>query len=184
MIDSGRSVPEVARELSIVEHSLYRWVREERRRLEAAAAAGEEPLTPAEREELIRLRRELSELRKDNEFCGKSGSLTTHVNPPGYYRWLSHKDSPSVTEQQRRDLAVRMLASHKESNGTYGARRITSDLKELGESVSRNTVAASDERARDRGHLSLGPSRSEPPFAIRAPPILPTWWNVTSMRED
>ena len=62
----------------------------------------------------------------------------------GYYRWLSHKDSPSVTEQQRRDPAVKILASHKESNGTYGARRITSDLKELGESVSRNTVAAPD----------------------------------------
>ena len=91
----------------------------------------------------------------------------------GYYRWLSHKDSPSVTEQQRRDPAVKILASHKESNGTYGARRITSDLKELGESLSHNTVAASDERAWDRRHLSFGPLRSELLSAIRMPPILP-----------
>jgi len=48
--DSGRSVPEVARELSIGEHSLYRWVREERRRIEAANASGSPPLTVKERE--------------------------------------------------------------------------------------------------------------------------------------
>ncbi|MDA8385808.1 MAG: transposase [Actinomycetota bacterium] len=71
VIDSGRSVAEVARELSIGQEALYRWVRDERRRLEAASASGDEPLTPAERQELIRLRRELAELRKDNEFLGK-----------------------------------------------------------------------------------------------------------------
>ena len=81
VIDSGRSVPEVAKELSIVEHSLYRWVRDERRRLEAAAASGEEPLTPAEREELIRLRRRLADLEKDNAFLGKVAAYFA-VNPP------------------------------------------------------------------------------------------------------
>ncbi len=45
VIDSGRSVPEVARELSIVENLLYRWVRDERRRIEAAASTGDEPLS-------------------------------------------------------------------------------------------------------------------------------------------
>jgi transposase len=50
VIDSGRSVPEVARELSIGEHSLSRWVREERRRIEAANASGSPPLTVTERE--------------------------------------------------------------------------------------------------------------------------------------
>ena len=49
VIDSDRSVAEVARELSVNQESLYRWVRDERRRLEAASASGEEPLTPAER---------------------------------------------------------------------------------------------------------------------------------------
>ena len=68
VIDSGRSVAEVAREPSIGQEALYRWVRDERRRLEAASAAGDVPLTPAERQELIRLRRELAELREDNEF--------------------------------------------------------------------------------------------------------------------
>jgi transposase len=32
--------------------------------------SGDEPLSPDERKELLRLRRELAELRKDNEFLG------------------------------------------------------------------------------------------------------------------
>ncbi|MGC8480556.1 MAG: hypothetical protein ACP5PJ_03330 [Acidimicrobiales bacterium] len=38
--------------------------------MEAASSSGEDPLTPGERQELISLRTELSELRKDNEFLG------------------------------------------------------------------------------------------------------------------
>ena len=81
VIDSGRSVAEVARELSIAQDSLYRWVRDERRRLDAASSSGEEPLTPAERKELLRLRRELAELRKDNEFLGKAAAYFA-AKPP------------------------------------------------------------------------------------------------------
>ncbi|ACU53038.1 transposase IS3/IS911 family protein [Acidimicrobium ferrooxidans DSM 10331] len=81
VIDSGRSVPEVARELAIGEHNLYRWVREERRRIEAANATGSPPLTAQERTELIRLRRELEELRKDNEFLGKAAAYFA-AKPP------------------------------------------------------------------------------------------------------
>lgn len=81
VIDSGRSVADVARELSISQELLYRWVRDERRRVEAASVSGDEPLTPAERQELIRLRRELAELRKDNEFLGKAAAYFA-AKPP------------------------------------------------------------------------------------------------------
>jgi putative transposase len=64
------------------------------------------------------------------------------VSRAGYYLWLVRRESPSTAEQRRRDLSVRILAFHKDSNGTYGARRITSDLSDLGESVSHNTVAS------------------------------------------
>ncbi len=74
VIDSGRSVSEVAKELSIAEHLLYKWVRDERRRLEAADATCDRPLTVAERKELTRLRREISELQKDNAFLGKAAA--------------------------------------------------------------------------------------------------------------
>ncbi|WP_298347771.1 transposase [Ferrimicrobium sp.] len=81
VIDTGRSVQEVARELSVGEDSLYRWVRDERRRIEAAMSAGEEPLSPKEHQELMRLRRELEELRKDNAFLGKAAAYFA-ANPP------------------------------------------------------------------------------------------------------
>ena len=61
---------EVATEFSIAEASQYLWVRDERRRMEAASSTGDEPLSTAECRELIALRREMAELRKDNAFLG------------------------------------------------------------------------------------------------------------------
>lgn len=55
VIDSGRTIAEVARELGVDEGLLRRWVADERRRVEAAAVRNDEPLTPAERTELTRL---------------------------------------------------------------------------------------------------------------------------------
>jgi repressor of nif and glnA expression len=49
---------------------------------------------------------------------------------------------------------VKILASHKKSGETYGSRRITSDLVDLGESVSYNTVAA---RIRELGIEGISP---------------------------
>src|SRR5665213_4191172 len=63
-IDAGRSVHEVASELSVLENSLSKWVRDERRRLETIAGTTDEPLSPAERAELLRLRRTVEEQEK------------------------------------------------------------------------------------------------------------------------
>ena len=81
VIDSGRSIAEVARELNIGEQSLGAWVRDERRRLEAAKGTELEPLTGAERAELVRLRKHVVELQKDNEFLGKAAAYFV-ANPP------------------------------------------------------------------------------------------------------
>ena len=54
VIDSDRSVAEVARELSINEATLSSWVRDERRRIDAAKGTDTEPLSGAERAELQR----------------------------------------------------------------------------------------------------------------------------------
>lgn len=74
VIDSGRSIAEVARELNVGEQSLGAWVRDERRRIEAAKGTELEPLTGAERAELVRLRKQVAELAKDNEFLGKASA--------------------------------------------------------------------------------------------------------------
>jgi transposase len=74
VIDSGRTIAEVARELGIDPGMLSNWVKTERRRVDAAAAVGENPLSGAERTELLALRREVRELKADNSFLKKASA--------------------------------------------------------------------------------------------------------------
>ena len=71
VIDTGRTISEVARELGIDAGMLSVWVKDERRRIAAAEVHGEKPLETAERGELLRLRRQVAELEKDNAFLVK-----------------------------------------------------------------------------------------------------------------
>ena len=59
VIDSGRTIAEVARDLGLSENLLGRWVADERRRIDVAAESGDQPLTSAERAELARLRKQV-----------------------------------------------------------------------------------------------------------------------------
>ena len=61
---------EVAREFFIAEDSHYLWVRDEQRFMEVPSSTGDQPLSANERQELMRLRREMAELQKDNAFLG------------------------------------------------------------------------------------------------------------------
>ena len=81
VIDSGRSVAEVARELNVGEQSLGSWVRDERRRIEAAKGTELEPLSGAERAELVRLRRQVAEQEKDLAFLGKAAAYCASTTP-------------------------------------------------------------------------------------------------------
>lgn len=74
VIDSGRTIAEVSRDLGINEGLLGRWVAGERRRTEAAAVHGEPPLTAAERVELLRLRKHVADLEKDVIFLKKASA--------------------------------------------------------------------------------------------------------------
>jgi transposase len=49
VIDTTRSVRDVASELSVLENSLSKWVRDERRRMETLKGSGGEALSSAER---------------------------------------------------------------------------------------------------------------------------------------
>ena len=70
VIDSGRSVVDVAKEIAVPDNSLFRWVRDERRRMETLEGTSDQPLSPAERAELLRLRRQVAEQEKDLAFLG------------------------------------------------------------------------------------------------------------------
>ena len=67
VVESGRTVAAVARELGLVEQTLRNWVDDYRKN----HAAHEPPLTVAERARLRELEKEVRELRLEKEFLGK-----------------------------------------------------------------------------------------------------------------
>jgi len=79
VIDTGRSIAAVARELSVSEQLLGRWVGIERG---VAAPGGADSLDEGERAELERLRKENAELRLDNEFLGKAAAFFASKSAP------------------------------------------------------------------------------------------------------
>lgn len=68
VINTGRAVAVVARELGVQESTLGRWVNA----FKARQGSGEEALSETERVELARLRRENSELKMDRAFLKKA----------------------------------------------------------------------------------------------------------------
>ena len=68
VINTGRTVAVVARELGIQESTLGRWVNLQKDRHDG----GEAPLSETERAELARLRKENSELKLDRAFLKKA----------------------------------------------------------------------------------------------------------------
>ena len=71
VINTGRTVATVARELGINEATLGRWVNAFRVRA-AEGEAGQGGLSETERAELLRLRRENSDLKLDRAFLKKA----------------------------------------------------------------------------------------------------------------
>jgi transposase len=76
VIDTGRPIAVVAREIGVSEQLLGRWVGIERSRMDDAPAA----LDIDERAELDRLRVEVTELRMDREFLKKAAAFFVTEN--------------------------------------------------------------------------------------------------------
>ena len=92
VIDSGRTIAEVARELAVGEQLLGRWVRDERIRQAAAFAVPDvpvdTPVTESERAELVRLRRKVvdqarqfEEQERDVTFLKKASAYFAAMQP-------------------------------------------------------------------------------------------------------
>jgi len=84
VIDTGRTIAEVAREIGVGEALLGRWVAIERAKMEDPPEA----LDADERAELTRLRREVADLRIDRAFLKKAAAFfaTENSNPNGHSR--------------------------------------------------------------------------------------------------
>lgn len=65
------------------------------------------------------------------------------VSTSGYYQYVKRCTATVLTprEQRRADLEVKITDIHTESNRTYGSPRITAELRDRGEVVTRKTVA-------------------------------------------
>jgi transposase InsO family protein len=69
--------------------------------------------------------------------CGLLG-----VSRSGYYDWARRQaGGPGPRQQRLLGLAEKVMVAHQGSDGVYGAPRITAELREAGEVVSRKTVA-------------------------------------------
>lgn len=67
--------------MNVGQRSLGAWVRDDRSRLEAVKGTELEPLTGAERVELLRLRKQVAEQEKDLAFLGRFSAYFAS-NPP------------------------------------------------------------------------------------------------------
>ena len=76
ILDEGKSVGTVARELDLTETALREWVR----RAHADRTHGRTGLTTAEREELARLRKENRVLREEREILKKAAAFFAKQN--------------------------------------------------------------------------------------------------------
>ena len=78
MLEGGKTIPQVARDLDLTESALRAWVDQAR----ADAGKGKPgALTSSEREELARLRKEVRELRMDREILKKAAAFFAKEKP-------------------------------------------------------------------------------------------------------
>ena len=77
VLEGGRSIPDVARDLELTESALRLWVHQ----AQVDAGRGQHgELTTAEREELARLRREVKTLRMEREILKKAAAFFAKEN--------------------------------------------------------------------------------------------------------
>ena len=89
------------------------------------------------------------------------------VSRSGFYDWQARKKAgPSLRDQRREQLAVKIKKFHVDSDHVYGSPRILADLREDGEQVSRKTVA---KLMRRHGIVGISPRGWRPPTTIADP---------------
>ena len=79
VLDEGKTVGAVARELDLTASALSLWVRQAR----SERTQGKSGLTKDEREELTRLRKEVREIRMERDILNKASALFAHKTTMG-----------------------------------------------------------------------------------------------------
>lgn len=162
---SGRPIAEVvARSLSIAEGTLWHWVKADREQRERDADP--DALSESERAELKRLRKENVQLATDMQILRKAAAFSRGRRPvtgfrfvdehqaehhitdlcrvagvagSSFYAWRTR--TPSPCQQANDELLVEIREIHEQSRRTYGAPRVTGQLRRRGHRVGHNRVA-------------------------------------------
>lgn len=79
MLEEGKTIPQVARDLDLTESALRSWVEHAR----ADRSKGKTGLTTEEREELRRLRKELRVVKMERDILGKAVAFFAKNREPG-----------------------------------------------------------------------------------------------------
>ncbi|HCG3146404.1 TPA: IS3 family transposase [Corynebacterium striatum] len=193
VIESGRPIAHVAKEIGVSATILGRWVKLERERQGSVDGRSDADI----RAENARLRRELAEAKMDNEFLFKSHRLLRceatrsekfelmqqekanysikrmsrllEVSRSGYYKWQKAQAVRLRGENQRQrfldQLDRKIHDIWEDSDEVYGAPRITAELAEGGVYVNRKTVA---KRMRMMGIEGISPRAFVPVTTIQS----------------
>lgn len=154
VIDSGRTIAEVARELGINKALLGRWVADERRRIEATAASGDQPLTTAERTELARLRRQVSEQEKDVAFL-KKASLQSKGQCNSVFEGRCMLNDPNRACCNDDQCCARRWSRCSKTSGRRSRSSDTSDATTAATTSWRSATRRSTARSIPRGGVSF-----------------------------
>lgn len=79
VIDRGYSVREVAKRVGVTDHSLYRWVRDERERRDEGGKASQSDLAA----ENARLKLELRRVQEERDILRKAAAYFANQSEPG-----------------------------------------------------------------------------------------------------
>ncbi|MGW1801807.1 IS3 family transposase [Streptomyces sp. NPDC001984] len=158
----GGTYASVAKDLGVNHETLRTWVRD----AEQAARGGRghhdgegEPATAGAGE---RTRARAGDPAEGREvFCGRDQLVSRFqfvddhrgafgvkrlcrilaVSRSGFYRWLAGADARAERARADAELAGRITDIHAESDGTYGAPRVTAELRDEGERVNHKRAA-------------------------------------------
>ncbi|MGX7709582.1 IS3 family transposase [Methylobacterium sp. Gmos1] len=168
LVRAGRDPTDLAREFEPSAQAIRNWVAQADK-TEERREAKTETLTAAEREELIRLRREVRQLRLERDILSKAGGLVRAgdrrgavgifrfmsanratfpiavmarvlgVSEAGYHAWRQRE--PSAHAQADAALLKRIRTIHAGSGEAYGAPRVRAELAAEGSRHGRKRIA-------------------------------------------
>ncbi|UKL04175.1 MULTISPECIES: IS3 family transposase [unclassified Streptomyces] len=159
---SGRPVSRIAAELGVNHETLRQWIKtaENAERPEALAESTRDAEIAALRKQVRELEMERDILRRAAKYCGRDELVSRfefvadrrgafgvkrlctvlNLSRSGFYRWL--KTAPTRAAKKAADAALtrRIRTVHTESGKTYGAKRITAELRAGGVMVNRKRI--------------------------------------------